>query len=100
MPSHREGDGGMSASGDLRLLLAERLITRVLMRYCQGVDRRDWEMVRSCYHDDAVDNHGAFVGGPDAMVEWLQDRHRTAVLTSMHMLTNVSIRFADDTRLA
>ncbi|MEU6643537.1 nuclear transport factor 2 family protein [Saccharomonospora sp. NPDC046836] len=85
--------------GDLAALLDERSINKVLHAYCQGVDRRDWTQVRACYHDDAVDNHGAYVGGPDGLVDWLTRRHEH-VLSSSHLLTNVSIRFNADRTLA
>jgi hypothetical protein len=89
-----------SSTADLERLLIENRIEQVLRAYCQGVDRRDWEQVRSCYHDDAIDSHGQFTGSPDELVCWLQDNH-VHVTSSMHMLTNVSIRFdEDDARLA
>ena len=37
---------------DLELLLAERAIQRVLTSYSRGVDRYDFELVRSCYWPD------------------------------------------------
>ena len=30
----------------------------------------DRSLVRSCYHDDALDLHGSFSGGPDEYVDW------------------------------
>ena len=41
---------------DARLArLADRLEIRdVVYRYCRGIDRREYDLVRSCYHHDAV----------------------------------------------
>ena len=36
--------------GDVQLLLAEREVKNVVLRYCRGVDRMDLALVRSCYH--------------------------------------------------
>lgn len=30
----------------------------------------DWDLVRSCYHPDAVDRHGSFEGGIDEFIDW------------------------------
>ena len=47
-------------------------LTDLVMRYCRGIDRRDFELVRSLYWDDAVDDHGEmFCGSPDEYVAWL-----------------------------
>jgi hypothetical protein len=35
------------------ILWAERCLRRVPLRYLSGVDRRDWDLVRSCFADDA-----------------------------------------------
>lgn len=92
------GTGGATQS-DVERLLVERRIEKVLVAYCQGVDRKDWDQVRACYHDDATDSHGEFVGSPDELVAWLTKNH-AHVTSSMHMLTNISIRFSDDAPLA
>lgn len=70
---------------------AERAIERALLTYCRGIDRRDAELVRSVYHDDAVDDHGgAFIGGPDAFVAWVMP-HLLHFTSTMHTLQNILI---------
>jgi hypothetical protein len=58
----------------LQLLLDEAAIKKVHLRYCRAVDRRDWDLLRSCYHPDAIDDHGDFeggyVGGVDGFIEY------------------------------
>jgi len=50
-------------------LLARREIADVILRYARGIDRLDLELVRSCYHPDAYDDHGAFKGNVDEFIE-------------------------------
>ena len=77
-------------TSDLDLLLAERAITRVLNRYAQAVDRRDFERIRDSYWPDAIDSHGSFEGERDAYVDWLREvLPRVAIQT--HQFTNVLI---------
>ena len=49
----------------LEELVAKQEISELLHRYCRGIDRFDRDLVRSCYHDDADDDHGIFRGGPE-----------------------------------
>lgn len=65
-------------------------IIEVLNRYCRGVDRRNWELMRSAFHADAVDEHGEVNGSVDDLVEYTRKRHER-ILQSMHAITNVSI---------
>lgn len=70
-----------------RALLDRIALTDLVMRYCRGIDRRDYALVRSLYHDDAVDDHGAmFCGGPDDFVAWLPQMmaHWEATIHSIH----------------
>src|SRR5690606_36916929 len=43
-------------------------ITTVLQDYARGVDDRDWDLVRRCYHPDAVDDHGVYRGDVEGFV--------------------------------
>jgi hypothetical protein len=45
-------------------------IREVHMRYCRGIDRMDFDLVRSCYHPDAIDRHGAYEGGVEGFIKW------------------------------
>ncbi len=54
-------------------LVDRELIRDLVQRYARGVDRRDFELVRSCYHADAIDEHGPYVGGVDGFVEFLRE---------------------------
>ena len=67
------------------------------MRYCRGIDRRDFALVRSLYHDDAIDDHGAmFCGGPDDFVRWLPDMMAQWEAT-IHSISNSLFAIDGDT---
>jgi hypothetical protein len=70
-------------------------IRDVLARYARGVDRREWDLVRSAFHPDAWDDHGAYRGGVDGMIEWVRRRHES-IEQAMHFLGNCLVEFADD----
>ena len=67
-------------------------IQESLYRYARGVDRGNWDLVRSTYHTDAYDEHGSYKGGVDGLIEWLEDRF-SAVDNSTHFLGNCIIEF-------
>ncbi|OZI43233.1 nuclear transport factor 2 family protein [Bordetella genomosp. 4] len=70
-------------------------IEQNLYRYGRGVDRRDWELVRSAYHPDAYDNHGSYKGDIDGFIASLKKRH-AAIERSIHLISNVMVDFIDD----
>jgi hypothetical protein len=78
-------------------LLGKKEIEEVLFRYARGVDRRDWDAVRACFYEDAVDWHGEFKGGPEQFIDWVSSRH-AAVPFSMHFLGNCLVEFTSPTR--
>lgn len=54
----------------LRELIDRQEIWDVMLRYSRGQDRMDRELIRTCYHDDAVDDHHLFVGMPEDFIDW------------------------------
>lgn len=67
-------------------------IHEAVQRWCHGVDRKDWPLVRSVFHPDAYDDHGMYKGDIDGLVEWLKGRH-PSIAFSMHALCNILIEF-------
>ena len=71
-------------------------IEQNLFKYARGVDRRDWNLVRLSYHEDANDNHGSFKGSIDGLISWMKQRHQ-GIQYSIHLISNISIDFVNDT---
>ncbi len=67
-------------------------IEACLFRYVRGVDRRNWDLVRSAYHTDAFDDHGNYKGDIDGFIASLIKRHAT-IEQSMHVVSNLTIDF-------
>ena len=44
-------------------------VNTVLGRYARGVDRKDWELMLTAFHGDAVDDHGSGIGTPRQFAE-------------------------------
>jgi len=68
----------------------------VVLRYCRGVDRMDADLVRSCYHPDATDEHGSFAGTVDEYLTWVF-RLLSSYDSTQHLLANHLVEFADGT---
>ena len=54
-------------------LLAKEEIREVVLKLARGTDRLDRELIVSCYHADALDDHNEFRGPPDAFADWVLD---------------------------
>jgi len=80
---------------ELQMLLDERAIRNVVLRYCRGVDRLDEALVRSCYHPGATDEHGSFSGDVEAYVEW-SFRLLRAYDATMHFIGNQLVEVQGD----
>lgn len=86
-------------SVSLGMLVQERAIERTIHRYCRGIDRMLPEVVRSCFHDDAIDDHGGAPRGRDEFVDWVFGLLGTYGST-MHLVGNLLVDVHDDVGLA
>lgn len=79
----------------LEMLLDEREIKNVVLKYAHGTDRLNWEMVADCYLPQATDDHGAFQGGPAALAGWLADKSKYRG-AKQHFVANQLVEIAGD----
>lgn len=80
--------------------LAEALdriaLQKLAWAYCHAIDRQDFALLRSLYHDDAEDDHSPmFKGGPDEYIAWLPSILAHWQLTS-HVISNMNFMIAGD----
>lgn len=89
----------MAFDAELERRIREQLdrdeILRVLMRYARGLDRLDNELARSCYWDDAIEDHGSYVGRPDDFIQWA-DGTTLAFKSTAHGILNHSCDLQGD----
>lgn len=82
---------------ELRVLLDRQAIQDCLVRYCRGMDRLDRELLLSAYHPDAIDDHGMFVGGPEAFADFFLAFHDENQTATQHIITNHHCELEGDT---
>jgi hypothetical protein len=70
-------------------------IADVLLRYARGIDRFDLELVRSCYHPDAYDDHGDVKGSVDVFLAGAAT-FLPRFEATMHFLGNMLIELDGD----
>lgn len=73
-------------------LEARSEIEDCLNRFARAVDRQDWALAKTLYHEGAFDDHGFFKGPPDPLLKTIAKLH-THQDHSMHFNTNVLIEF-------
>ena len=81
----------------LRELVDRQAIHDVVIRYCRAVDRMDRALLLSCYHPDAIDDHGLFVGPPPAFADWAFGLHSAIQTAHQHIVNNHSCELDGDT---
>jgi len=84
---------------ELRRFLDEEAVKKVHVRYCRGDDRMDFELIRSCYHPDAIDDHGEFVGGVEEFIEY-DKANLPAFLSTNHFICNQLVEVQVDVAFA
>jgi hypothetical protein len=72
----------------LQTLVDRQAILDCITRFCRGVDRMDRALILSAYHPDAIDDHGVFVGGPEALADWILPLCANALQSSAHTIAN------------
>ena len=78
---------------------ARQEIRNLLNSYCHGIDRRDWDLVRSCFGEDHEHSHQSFQGNLDEFVSFAKS-FQTEVATSHHSITNAKIQISEDGKSA
>lgn len=79
---------------DISNFIEKQQIQELLLNYCRGIDRMDKALVRSCYHDDAVDEHGSFSGSVEEFMVWCW-RLLSRYTMTMHYMSNMLIEIDD-----
>ena len=72
--------------------LSKQEIAEVLVRYATGIDRRDWDLFRSCFTSDCVAEYEG-IGtweNADAITEFMVTAH-AGMGQTMHRISNIAI---------
>jgi ketosteroid isomerase-like protein len=78
-------------------LSAREEIRDVMYRYARGVDRADVELLKSCYHPEAVDAHWTFIGNGHEFAEEILRPHQLGQIPLVkHFITNILIELDGD----
>jgi hypothetical protein len=73
----------------------KQTIYEVVMRYCRALDRLDFELLRSCYHEDAINHYTGFDGDREAFIAWVRPSLEGFGGT-MHMIGNHLVEIDGD----
>jgi len=76
--------------GQLRQLTDRMEIHDCMQRYTRGIDRQDRTLLRSAYHDDAVDDHVGFVGHVEDFIDWAFAYHAMQTRYQHYLLNHTA----------
>lgn len=80
----------------LQAMLDKHEITELLYTYARAADRHDNDVMRSLYHEDATDDHGAFFKGlAMAFIDQLPQIQAPMKILH-HNITNINIKLDGD----
>jgi len=81
----------------IRTLIVKQRLHDLEMAYCRGVDRRDPELLRSIFFEDAVEEHGQmYRGSALAFVDWVFDEFIGKYELTTHYVLNEWYRVDGD----
>lgn len=80
----------------VQALIDKDEIRDCIYRFARAVDRHDWELARTCYHEAAIDDHGVFTGDKDEYVDWVSENLPKLAEMTMHFVGNVIIELDGD----
>ena len=71
-------------------LISQNEITAVIYRLARGLDRRDKDLLASCFFPDSTDDHGLFEGSATDFCDWVIETLGNYERTQ-HLITNINI---------
>jgi len=92
-----KGDGGLHPQNLSMDEVRDRMaLQHLVTAYGHGIDRRDYGLLKSLYHDDAIDDHSPYYCGSAAgFIDWLPQMLATWAATSHIMLNTLFLLDGD-----
>lgn len=84
----------------VQVLIDKDDIRDVIYRFARAMDRNDWELAKTCYHDGAIDDHGVFAGDAAKYVAWVSENLPKLAEVTMHFVGNSLIEVQGETASA
>lgn len=83
----------------IQQVIDKMAICEVHLRYCRGIDRVDIDLIRSCYHPDAVEDHGVYKGDVTGFLDFCESALAEFESTT-HLTGNQLVNVTGDTAWA
>lgn len=76
---------GGTVDPEVRRWIDRQEIVEVVARYTRAVDRRDWALLRTCYHPDAFDHHTGYDGHAEGFIAFVRKVMPENLVTHHHI---------------